>query len=350
VSYSIQYTNSTPGFLGTISSIQSGNTTDLAVSPNPFTPDWPAVKNSLGSKLLDRAKGQQWNVPIFFAEAHKTANMVVARATNLVNLIRYARSGRLDKFFAELRDSAQYSKKRATANFNDMFAKRPSQAAANLLLETRYGWTPFMKDVYDAVHTLQDSVDTPYKGVGRVTARLLLSEESIDVVNANSQLYGVPVRVVGKTTRSGSCRAVWHFRPNPVDLPARFGMINPLEVIYELIPLSFVVDWFIPIGDYLSHFDSRVRFQHLGGTFGCRTEATRIQNLSSRHPSYSVSTSGAFGKTIFVERHPMTGVPELRLEGIRLEKGLFDLSITQMTTSLALLRQNVSRLPFWGRK
>jgi hypothetical protein len=32
----------------------------------------------------------------------------------------------------------------------------------------------------------------------------------------------------------------------------QLGLLDPLSVVWENIPYSFVVDWFIPIGDYLS--------------------------------------------------------------------------------------------------
>ena len=31
----------------------------------------------------------------------------------------------------------------------------------------------------------------------------------------------------------------------------QLGIDNPLEVVWELIPLSFVADWFIPVGEFL---------------------------------------------------------------------------------------------------
>jgi hypothetical protein len=32
---------------------------------------------------------------------------------------------------------------------------------------------------------------------------------------------------------------------------ASIGLINPSTVVWELIPFSFVVDWFLPIGNFL---------------------------------------------------------------------------------------------------
>ena len=37
---------------------------------------------------------------------------------------------------------------------------------------------------------------------------------------------------------------------------AQFGLTNPLLVAWEVVPFSFVVDWFLPVGDYLEGLTS----------------------------------------------------------------------------------------------
>lgn len=45
-----------------------------------------------------------------------------------------------------------------------------------------------------------------------------------------------------------------------------FGLINPAVLAWELIPFSFVVDWFAPIGNTLDALDAGVGVQFLSGT------------------------------------------------------------------------------------
>jgi hypothetical protein len=37
---------------------------------------------------------------------------------------------------------------------------------------------------------------------------------------------------------------------------ASLGVTNPLEIAWELVPFSFVVDWALPVGQYLSSLDA----------------------------------------------------------------------------------------------
>lgn len=42
---------------------------------------------------------------------------------------------------------------------------------------------------------------------------------------------------------------------NIVNFAANTGIINPLAVAWEVIPYSFVVDWFLPVGNFLNSLD-----------------------------------------------------------------------------------------------
>jgi hypothetical protein len=55
------------------------------------------------------------------------------------------------------------------------------------------------------------------------------------------------------------------------------GLTNPLAVVWEKVPYSFVVDWFIPISDYLSTLDAT---QGLVFMKGCKT--TFVKGRSTR--------------------------------------------------------------------
>jgi len=47
-------------------------------------------------------------------------------------------------------------------------------------------------------------------------------------------------------------------------IPQMLGLTNPEMVMWELLPYSFVADWFIPIGDWM---EARALVQGLKGTF-----------------------------------------------------------------------------------
>jgi hypothetical protein len=50
------------------------------------------------------------------------------------------------------------------------------------------------------------------------------------------------------------------------------GLINPLEIVWELLPYSFVVDWFLPIGNWLSSMTADAGFTFQGGSLSCMSK------------------------------------------------------------------------------
>lgn len=127
------------------------------------------------------------------------------------------------------------------------------------------------------------------------------------------------------------------------DLPGRFGLLNPLEVIWELVPLSFVADWFLPIGDYLSALDAPFRFTHIGGTVGGRREIVRDWKKSSEPGATKSSpTSGsAITSALYLTRTPLSSVPTPSLAGFAFQPKL---GVARTISGIALLSQQLSRL------
>jgi hypothetical protein len=62
----------------------------------------------------------------------------------------------------------------------------------------------------------------------------------------------------------------------------RFGLLPNAEVIWDLIPYSFVLDWFINIGDFLERVDTRERLTRLNISYATSSrKEIRSKNYSS---------------------------------------------------------------------
>lgn len=82
----------------------------------------------------------------------------------------------------------------------------------------------------------------------------------------------------GLRTRIGKveerCGVVLYYAPQNAALASlsKLGLANPAEVVWELVPFSFVLDWFLPVGDWLSTLDAAVGYEFLDG---CCTQFIR---------------------------------------------------------------------------
>jgi len=87
------------------------------------------------------------------------------------------------------------------------------------------------------------------------------------------------------------------------------GLINPFALAWELLPLSFIVDWFLSVGDYLKGLSAPMGLTYLAGyeTNFINTDATIVDrswesNHSGSYPSYTIKENGHY-------RSVMTGFP-----------------------------------------
>lgn len=290
-------------------------------------------------KALARAKSYQFNAPAFIAEAGKTAQMVVDTATKLVMGLRALKHGRVDLFLRNVInvDEDLPHAKKAKRVFNRDFGRTPAKAAANLLLETQYGWIPLINDVRDAALTLQDVVNSDRAQICRVKAKDFESSSS----RFDTRLENSPEIWARRTVENrAEARVLWRMSVNKADLPGRFGLLNMAEVAWELTPLSFIGDWFLPIGDYLSALDVPLRFTHHGGTVGTLRRQLLTDVLT--HSNYYTSVRGQrTATTVVVERQPLSGPP---IPGISEMPFQFSVNAKQAVISIALLRQHLSWL------
>lgn len=114
-------------------------------------------------------------------------------------------------------------------------------------LEFQYGVRPLIGSIYDACGVLQK----PYP-VYRVRASVpnictLPGKTAPDRPNEKNWRYA---KYTYEGRYSGGFNVIVE---NPVvHSMERCGVLNPASIAWELVPFSFVVDWFIPVGKFIS--------------------------------------------------------------------------------------------------
>lgn len=148
-------------------------------------------------------------------------------------------------------------------------------------LEVQYGWRPLLSDVYDSCEALnkreldQDSYRASVKGVG--------IEKDLPIYwrrnsNISASIYG-DIHLL--LTNVAVCR-LHYLLENPfIQTLASLGVTNPLNVIWERVPYSFVIDWALPVGNYLQLLDADFGWSFKSGTI------TRYQTMAGGGPVLS---------------------------------------------------------------
>jgi hypothetical protein len=114
---------------------------------------------------------------------------------------------------------------------------------SNNFLEFHFGWEPAIKDIGNSIDILNS--DFGSKAVkGRGSNRDVLTFQS----GSGSSFFRQVIIFDSHVTIGARVRIS---NPN-LALASQMGFINPLSVAWELVPFSFVVDWFVNVGNVLA--------------------------------------------------------------------------------------------------
>jgi len=206
------------------------------------------------AKLVTSIRGSDFNLAVTAAESPEFVRMVANDARQLAKAVSHARRGRLADAVEVLFDT--YNSHRHYANSSFFHKKhpgaipfrRPSISAKAFLkqelpqrwLELQYGWLPTINDVYNAA--------TAYEALTAGARR-----QVIKVSRRRNHFYegSLSPTLIHCPGHSTFTRRIFAIVTEQLSTRRTLGLMNPLSVAWELIPYSFVADWFIPISTYL---------------------------------------------------------------------------------------------------
>lgn len=134
-------------------------------------------------------------------------------------------------------------------------------------LEYQYGWKPLLSDVHSAVKAINDKDRSDPQRLATVVRGTAKAEQSwtSDQPTGN---FGFDIRTAARG--KAEVRVRLDILPDEDEQLLRplndLGILNPLNVAWELLPFSFVVDWAVPIGDYLSAMTASYGVKLKGGS------------------------------------------------------------------------------------
>lgn len=104
-------------------------------------------------------------------------------------------------------------------------------------LALKFAWFPAVQDVYSACEALHT-----------------LNQERSWTFRSRSRVRKDNVQVTVSGLRMDRCTQVRYkfILKNPPTTWQSFGLMDPLPILWEVLPWSFVLDWFVPVGDFLS--------------------------------------------------------------------------------------------------
>jgi len=218
---------------------------------------WTAADSVLlQNELISHIKGHDFNLGVALGEGKMTVRLVQSTLSRLGKAYIQVRKGNLSGAAFTL-GIKNYSRKavrgiKPPRNRGNVPKLKPrSEQIAKKWLELQYGWVPLMNDVFEAAKAYEKHANGPRKTKFQAR-RTRLTKNSLIVSDQKH------------TGTARESRSVSYIMVESMSVPRELGLLDPVSVAWELMPLSFVVDWFIPIGSYLENLNQIPR---LSGNF-----------------------------------------------------------------------------------
>lgn len=299
---------------------------------NPSAKVLDALDQRAVNKVLLKAKDQKVNLVQAAAERKQTANMFAANAERIAKAL-----GKLAQkdLLGAAKELGSYRRSygpahRRLAMSKGKIAERQFSSA---WLELQYGWMPLVSDVFGSAEKIaqQDVRELRARVSASSTTKVLRND--LDDARKEGLTY---------TTRNvveidAEVKYVLHFTATDPEVQTltSLGITNPALIAWELMPWSFVIDWFIPIGNWISSWDATVGLTFKAGTkttvISSNGSALRTFYKDSKSPQI-VGQSTISGELVDVNRQVLTSFPRVGIPSFK-----SPVSVTHAINALALL-------------
>lgn len=141
------------------------------------------------------------------------------RLYGVTRILGALRKGDMRRALSILHQHTGYNTTRAEARLRANPGRNYADRASNFWLETVFGWIPLLQSVYDSLEVLGRDY--------RTTRRSRASD------GQNELRAGIAAE----------------FRTSDGNRFSKLGITNPAEILWDAVPFSFVLDWFMPIAN-----------------------------------------------------------------------------------------------------
>jgi hypothetical protein len=271
------------------------------------------VYNQCLSKLNEKLRGSELQLSIALAEYKSTARMIAGCISAMRNVRR---------------------------EFKRALKTGKLKYANGKYLEATYGWGPLLSDFYSALDAdwhAQPEFRVRVAKSDRYSIRDSTPGDSTDAVNG----------YLLKFTRRRDFKSEYRVNMGCTvgvqnEMQRKLGLLdsyNPLQIAWELIPYSFVLDWFYDIGSLIENYDAARGYPYLRLTNGYITRTSYQQmseDLINFQDGFTGGATGAYrsctvNRALWSGNPPQPKLPELDLS----------LSLRQMWNGLALTAQRL---------
>lgn len=305
-----------------------------------------AAYEKFRSKVSERAQ-----LGVTLAELDQAVAMIRLRATQLVQFGR-----------AVLRRDFKAASRAVGYNPYTNQPPNPKKRVGEIWLEYWLGWSATVADLHAAAEVLTGDIPMGVVRAQQKSGSIIL--DMVTPTEGSNPLAEHPYAMTWKSYDRVFANAVVRLQGNVrvvnpnLFLANQLGLANPLSVLHELIPFSFVVEWFINFGQVISS---------LSAWYGLElTETFTTQFVYGTRHWYQSSTSRYWDGNQYVPTTPVLRVTQAKFAHVRRLMGISGPSLSlrpfrpfgwqRMMTAMSLLTlfskggfERVPHIPGGGR-
>lgn len=293
-----------------------------------------SVNNRLYSKLREELMGKTGELLTSMVEWKTSLDMITGRARTIYGAYLAVRRFQFKKA-ADLLNIATPGKFK---NLSSKAARRKGLSPTGVWLEYWMGWAPLMGDIGLAIETLsgRPTVTKQHFSVGVVhnDRKVKKLQSSLIYTYPGYRWTNIELSFVYncKLSAYGDVLVTNHNRY----LANKMGFTNPVLTFWQLIPFSFIADWFVNVGQVLGSLTDfeGLAFTNTGTAQRIEVTATAKGVTWDGWSSSSVVPVKQDGIADLSDRRPGP-LPSPRLEARMLDR----LSLTRAATSIGLLTE-----------
>lgn len=221
---------------------------------------------ALVGKLREKLQGSDFNMSVFLGESHQALRLIGDTAIRVAKTLWHIKRGQYADATRSLLEGTSRAPLRARAPPSWGRVAADAQTMSARILELQYGFKPLLSDVYAASAFVAHQLNYPATKTYRVSVKKsrIIQRYSFWSEYCNQGMQSLhPVTASAATSHRRGIIAKVSEGDLP-SLPYALGLADPEVVLWELVPFSFVWDWFQPIGPYLQ---ARADASRLTGVF-----------------------------------------------------------------------------------
>jgi len=196
------------------------------------------------ANLGDKIRGHSFNLGTFAATSRQAVGQTVSTVHAFTRAFISLKKGNISDALKYVGlTPGQRSVKRVKS-------KLDAGDLSGAWLAMQYGWLPTISDIHEGMKAFSEVADYQRK----TTVRVSNTVRAFKMTSPNQSWYlcGISSYRTKRYTYTLMENDPQKGSPSAVPSKCRtLGLMDPASVVWEILPWSFVFDWFIPVGTYL---------------------------------------------------------------------------------------------------